>query len=295
MFTVLALGLGVGVRLFSKVESLPEPAPLIPELILSQNQVETGDTLVIQLRGTKATSVSAVLGQKSVSFFPFGDSLISLVGIDVKAPIGTSTLKTFLTNGEMLSREIAVSPRAFAITKLVLPPALVQKGVSASTFIKDIAQKDKLTLDEIFKIFTPTVLFGESFTEPLPKWIDVGRFGAIRESAAGSIRHLGVDLRAQIGDPVFAVNDGLARFVGPLPNFGQSVVIDHGLGIFSAYLHLSQSRAAPNQQVKKGEIIGLVGSSGEYSFEPHLHFSVKIKEASVDPRRFLDAANRFLK
>ena len=91
-----------------------------------------------------------------------------------------------------------------------------------------------------------------------------------------------------------SVNDGVVRFSGELENFGKTVVIDHGAGIFSAYLHLSETLVGAGQPVKKGKIIGRVGSSGEYSIEPHLHFSIKIRGSSVDPRRFLDTANRFL-
>jgi len=71
------------------------------------------------------------------------------------------------------------------------------------------------------------------------------------------------------------------------------VVIDHGLGIYSLYLHLSEINVSVGQLVERGKVIGLVGSTG-YSLEPHLHFSLKVNGASVEPLGFIDTVNASL-
>ncbi|MBU2082131.1 M23 family metallopeptidase [Patescibacteria group bacterium] len=171
---------------------------------------------------------------------------------------------------------------------------MINQGIGAAALINNIISGDKPTLDSAFKILTPKIGFSKSFAEPLNKWIDVGNFGNLRQSPNGSIIHLGVDLDANLGDPVFSINDGVVQFVDELPNYGKTIIIDHGLGIFSGYLHLSEIKTVVSSKVKKGEIIGLVGSTG-YSLAPHLHFTVKINGASVDPRKFLDTVNKFIK
>jgi murein DD-endopeptidase MepM/ murein hydrolase activator NlpD len=102
---------------------------------------------------------------------------------------------------------------------------------------------------------------------------------------------LGVDLEAKEGDPVFSINDGVVRFSKELPNYGKTIIIDHGLGIFSLYLHLKEFKVSEGEKVKKGEIIALSGNTG-YSISPHLHFSVKINGKSVDPLRFIDTVEK---
>jgi len=194
-----------------------------------------------------------------------------------------------------LNRELAILPRSFEVTKLIVPPKLVERGVSAQNLVKSIASGDQSTLYSIFETFTPKIGFSEAFTEPLQKWVDVGNFGVLRMSAGTGVRHLGVDLEGELGEPVFNINDGTVRFAGALPNYGNTVIIDHGLGIFSGYLHLSEIKVNLNSKVKKGQIIGLVGSTGDYTLAPHLHFTVKILGASIDPKRFLDLVNQFIK
>lgn len=270
------------------------PVPLAPEIEFSSEELQPGDTLLLRINNSKATSASAFWGKEEIKFFPFGNSLLAFAGIDTRAKTDASTLKIILPSGKTFRKELAVKERIFPKTKLTVPPALVRQGVSGKTLVQNITKSDQTTLENVFEIMTPEIYFDAPFKTPLPQWVDVGRFGAVRESNEGAIRHLGVDLAAKPGDPVGAANNGVVRFVADLPNFGISIALDHGQGIFSAYLHLSEAKVVKGQRVNKGDIVGLVGSTGEYSFEPHLHFSVKIRGTSVDPRRFIDVTKSFL-
>jgi len=119
----------------------------------------------------------------------------------------------------------------------------------------------------------------------------VGGYGNIRKQGEVALSHLGVDLEVPTGTPVYAVNDGVVRYTKESTNYGRAILIDHGLGIYSAYLHLDEFHAAEGQQVKRGEIIGLSGNTG-YSLDPHVHFSIRTRQGSVDPLRFIDAVNK---
>lgn len=274
--------------------STPVRTEKTPALALSARYLLQGDTLVFRISGTNATSAAATFDAKPIPLFRFHDSFIGIVGLDAKAKTGAFTLLVKLSSGQELSGALVVKPRSFPVVALELPPQLAEKGITPEKLARNITERDKPALDAVFKIITPKIYFQEPFQEPLKNWVDVGGFGAVRALQDGSIRHLGVDLKGKLGDAVAATNGGVVRFSGELENFGKTVVIDHGLGIFSAYLHLSEIGVGVGQALKKGEIIGQVGSSGEYSLAPHLHFSIKIRGSSVDPRRFLDTANQFL-
>jgi len=119
----------------------------------------------------------------------------------------------------------------------------------------------------------------------------VGAFGNIRKSGEISLQHLGVDLEANIDTPVYAINDGTVRLSQELTNYGKTIIIDHGMGIFSLYLHLDEFKVFERKAVKKGEIIALSGNTG-YSIAPHLHLGVKISGSSVDPLRFIETTEK---
>ena len=265
-----------------------------PELVFSGESVEQGGALIVRLDGVWHVPLEARFGTKQVYFFRRWLNYFAIIGIDAKSKPEKISFFVKLASGEELTRELIISSRSVNKTKLTIPQKMINQGIGAAALIKNITSGDKPTLDSTFKIVTPQIGFNKSFMEPLNEWIDVGNFGNLRQSPDGSIIHLGVDLNANLGDPVFSINDGIVQFVDELPNYGKTVVIDHGLGIFSGYLHLSEIKTVVNSKVEKGEIIGLVGSTG-YSLAPHLHFTVKINGASVDPRKFLDTVNKFIK
>ncbi len=124
---------------------------------------------------------------------------------------------------------------------------------------------------------------------PLP--VITGEFYSKRIYTDGMIAHRGVDLRAAKGVLVTAINAG--RVVLAVRNFsleGNAVVVDHGSGIFSVYLHFSKLEVREGQTVNKGQVLGLAGATGD-ARGPHLHFMVKVGGIAVDPLRFIEIAN----
>jgi hypothetical protein len=94
--------------------------------------------------------------------------------------------------------------------------------------------------------------------------------------------HNGVDFRAPTGTPVTAANDGIVRFAQNLFYSGNHLILDHGLGLFTGYSHLSAFSVQPGQRVHKGQEIGLAGATGRVN-GPHLHWAVKVNGVNVDP------------
>ncbi len=99
--------------------------------------------------------------------------------------------------------------------------------------------------------------------------------------------HLGMDLASLENSPVPAANSGKIAFAGPIGIYGRTVIIDHGLGLFSLYAHLSKIDATAGQMVEKGDQIGLTGKTGLAGGD-HLHFSVLVHHTFVNPIEWWD-------
>ena len=98
--------------------------------------------------------------------------------------------------------------------------------------------------------------------------------------------HMGLDFAAPSGTPIYATADGIVKFSGFSPNgYGNHVVINHGFGYETLYGHMVRVGATQGQQVKRGQVIGYVGSTGK-STGPHLHYEVHKSGVQVDPINF---------
>ncbi len=104
----------------------------------------------------------------------------------------------------------------------------------------------------------------------------------------GSEFHPGQDIAAPRGTPVFAPADGTVTEAGWKSGYGQTIVIDHGNGLTTRYGHLSKLEVVAGQELKRGEELGLVGSTGR-STGPHLHYEVRLGDLPVSPLHYLPA------
>jgi murein DD-endopeptidase MepM/ murein hydrolase activator NlpD len=97
--------------------------------------------------------------------------------------------------------------------------------------------------------------------------------------------HSGLDFTAPQGTPIYATGDGTVTAAGPGTGTGNHVIINHGYGYETEYMHMVRVKARPGQRVKRGEVIGWVGSTGA-STGPHCHYEVHINGSPVDPVYF---------
>lgn len=98
--------------------------------------------------------------------------------------------------------------------------------------------------------------------------------------------HYGVDVRMEVGDPVYAMFDGVVRIAKRSADYGYVVLIRHYNGLETLYAHFSQLLVYTGQSVRSGDIIGLAGSTGR-STGPHLHFEVRYKGEKIDPNKIV--------
>lgn len=160
--------------------------------------------------------------------------------------------------------------------KYVNPPAAQMERIKAD---RELVRK---TLAE----YTPERLWTLPFDRPVPGGVS-SLFG-LKRVFNGQPRglHRGLDLRGTEGTPIVACADGRVALTGDLYFSGNVVYINHGEGVFTAYLHMSKILVAQGQPVRKGEVIGLVGATGRVT-GPHLHLSLLVQGVSVDPQPFL--------
>ncbi|MBL6990847.1 MAG: M23 family metallopeptidase [Bacteriovoracaceae bacterium] len=125
------------------------------------------------------------------------------------------------------------------------------------------------------------IYFMEPFSLPLDSKI-TSIYGTKRVfNNEKKTQHLGTDFRAPVGEEVPAANSGKVVFAGDLFFSGNTVIIDHGLSIFTVYGHLSAFKTTSDEFIPKGTIIGLSGKTGRVS-GPHLHWGVKIQGYNID-------------
>lgn len=124
---------------------------------------------------------------------------------------------------------------------------------------------------------------------PLPSRLPVASvaltsgFGLRRHPILGIYRaHSGVDLAAPIGTPVVAASDGVVSLADWRGGYGLSVALDHGGGVESRYGHMSRLNVFAGARVRKGDVIGFVGSTG-LATGPHLHYELRVNGTAVDP------------
>jgi murein DD-endopeptidase MepM/ murein hydrolase activator NlpD len=121
---------------------------------------------------------------------------------------------------------------------------------------------------------------------PLAGWISSG-FGNRRDPFTGQDAfHPGLDISANHGAPVHAAADGVVETAAFNGNYGNQIILAHGFGLVTRYGHLSRYAVSAGQQVRRGEIIGYVGSTGR-STNPHLHYEVLVNGQLTSPLRLL--------
>lgn len=125
---------------------------------------------------------------------------------------------------------------------------------------------------------------------PIKGWITSG-FGARASPLTGEPgRHMGVDIANEIGTPIRATADGMVTYAGWETGYGRLVAIEHGYGYSTRYGHCSRLEIHVGDEIKRGQIIGYVGSSGR-STGSHCHYEVRIHGIPVDPEKYLPQDN----
>jgi murein DD-endopeptidase MepM/ murein hydrolase activator NlpD len=193
-------------------------------------------------------------------------------------------------NGKFISTPIA----RFEVKKVSYPKERLlvdNKRVELSNEDKERAEKEKNITDIIFQNSSAKLLINSPFSMPLNSKI-TSYYGSQRIfNNNRHSQHLGNDFRAAIGTLVPAANSGLVVFADDLFYGGNTVIIDHGLGIFTTYSHLSKMLVTVGSFISKGQILGLSGMTGRVS-GPHLHWGANVQGHWVDAFSLLEESKK---
>jgi murein DD-endopeptidase MepM/ murein hydrolase activator NlpD len=212
---------------------------------------------------------------------------LAFFGLDLSLDPGIYPLNVTLlyTDGrqESLREEIFVKPKKFPLKKLWVKKEYVTPPQEALERI----QRESELMSAVYGMFTPIWLGEGKFILPSEGEV-VPNFGERRIfNNQPRSPHSGVDISSPLGAPVRASNSGSVVVANDLYYAGKTVVIDHGLGVFSFYCHFSKIRVQIGDRVAKGDIIGEIGATGRVT-GPHLHWAFRISGSRVDPFSILD-------
>jgi murein DD-endopeptidase MepM/ murein hydrolase activator NlpD len=275
-----------------RVPGETDPGPgALPSAIKSVgiNALTQGKTAEIQIDADADLTISGSLLDHILNFFPNDEShYTSLQGVhlatypglyplvlSVSSPGGTPTnfiQMVLVTSGDYPYERIP------NVDPATLDPETNQKENELWSSLSSPEEPEKLW-DGIFSLPVD-----QKYAGCYTSWVTNKR------SYNGSeyiYLHTGLDICGQIGDPIYASADGVVVFAGPLTVRGNATMIDHGLGVYSAYMHQSEILVNVGDHVEQGQLIGRVGNTGRVE-GPHLHFEILIGGVQVDPLEWLD-------
>ena len=233
-------------------------------------------------------SVTISWNKKTVPFVKRESGWVTILGVDLDRSAGVHEAEVSRTYAdgrvERSAQPIEVSGREFRTTRLEVAPKFVQ----LSPENQERAARERQEISNIYGRITPEALWTEPFAVPIPGATDGRNFGHRRVfNDQPRAPHSGADLTASTGTEILATNRGRVVLAKDLFFSGNAVFVDHGLGIYSVYLHLSAISVEPGDLVERGQVVGLAGATGRVT-GPHLHWGVRAQGARVDPFTLLD-------
>lgn len=270
---------------FQQVEVIPEPEPVI---VLSGMETQPGGCFAIYLKGMTdrdEIKISSTLLLEQPSFFQHLEGRLAIVGINCRTKEGEYGYKV------QILRDGAIAAEQEEILK-VLPKEFEKQYLTVSTTQQaqrsnENFDEDKVHTERAKSVTWEKPLWEGEFVQPVEGRIST-EFGMIRYvNKVESGRHSGLDLAAAKGTPVKAANGGIVRLSMLLKVTGNTVIIDHGCNVYSSYAHLDKLLVSEGAEVKKGDIIGEVGSTG-FSTGPHLHWTTTIGKVYINPETLME-------
>jgi murein DD-endopeptidase MepM/ murein hydrolase activator NlpD len=261
------------------------------DLKVSAPQSSQGALLRIDLRNSSSlTEVKGDWAGHDVSFWQDdADANVrrAFLGVDLEQEPGPRkfVLNVILQNGEGVTcgADVTVKAGHFVVEKLTVD----KKFVEPSAEDQARAEKESQRLHEIFAGRTPEKMWNGAFRFPLDGPRRGSNFGS-RRVLNGEARspHSGLDIHATTGTPVHAAQRGRVALAEELYFAGNAIVLDHGMGVYTFYGHLSEMDVKEGDVVDAGALIGRVGATGRVT-GPHLHWGLEVNEARVNPLQIL--------
>ncbi|MFW6068325.1 MAG: LysM peptidoglycan-binding domain-containing M23 family metallopeptidase [Chloroflexota bacterium] len=246
-------------------------------LELSAVPAQPGWPLALRAVGDPRGDLSVQLGTARFDSFVNSPRVVAVGGTGAFFAPGAPELTITVGDTKLWAQPWRVAPGTWDFDQITLTgeaAAIDQEAIAA----------ERQRMFQIWSQVTPQPLWRSAFRRPIDDFLQISStYGARRSYNGGpySSYHEGVDFSAYGGTPVFAAGDGVVVLAEDLYVRGGAVVIDHGLGIYSGYYHMSEVHAVPGQTISAGDLVGEVGSEG-LSSGNHLHWDLLIAATWVD-------------
>jgi len=260
--------------------------PQTPSLVVSHKAraVAPGEVVLVDVRGSGALQDvrGEWLGQPILFYRIEPRRWQGIAPIDLAAHAGRQTLvvRAKTEQGLDLHTEypITIAARTFPARRITVDPRFANPPDEELTRI----EQERKTVEAIFAKPSSERLWSGAFVAPVPgaSTSSFGRRTILNGESRG--QHTGTDFQAAAGTPVVAPNRGRVVLAADQYFPGRTVIIDHGLGLYSYLAHLSEFSVAEGDIVERGQRIGLSGATGRVT-GPHLHWTMRIGPARVDP------------
>lgn len=252
---------------------------------ISTRIVKQGGMFIVEFPKDKNYDITFKNSQIKIKSFIDGENKKALIPVHYSTPIGTYTLK-ISENKKVISKKLV---------------KIIDGNFKKSYITVDDSTAKKRSVKNMANMISKT---SEARSNPSPKKLWEGRFiypvASLKyqkiSSPFGAMRfvnnrvsgyHSGIDFPVPIGTPLRASNSGRVVLAKKLTTTGNTIIIDHGMNVFSAYAHMSQLDVKTGDMVKKGQNIGKSGNTG-FTTGPHLHFTISIGTTFVNPSLFFN-------
>lgn len=251
---------------------------------VNHSQPIQGDLLIIWVPEPDVPP-QGTFGGNTLTFRPLGEDWVAFFGISYWMEPGEYLL--FLHGlGE---ESIQVQSGNFPESRIFVDPKQEElvDPEPEDPQIRERREADREKINQAYSKSHEEILWQGPFIWPAQGRITTG-FGDTRyvnHRLTG--RHSGIDIAAPENTPIQAANTGYVRLSEELLVTGETIILDHGWGIYSSYSHLNARKVQVGERVEKGQVIGLMGSTG-FSTGSHLHWVIRTREAFLNPAQFLD-------
>ncbi len=280
---------------------------------LSTQEIANGHTLLLEcildgLSGAEGNDVersnddfsksaqlydlTAARGDRALPMYPHPTKpegvLFTLVGIPYHTDPGPDAVQVEWTESDrVFGRELPFSVVAGPYRSEQIRGVPQNRVTPSDAELRRIAREREIVA-KAYEAVRDSVMMDDPFHYPVERKTITSPYGT-RRVFNGQLRsyHGGLDLRAYEGTPIYAAQSGVVKLAQNLFYSGNHVLIEHGMGIHSGYSHLSRLHVKAGDQVARGQLLGLSGSTGRVT-AAHLHWTVSVHGVGVSPLQFTE-------
>ena len=289
--TTLAVVFSTSTLVFVQTAQTPKPTvvPTPPPIAVSMTarSIQPGEAVMFTMTVPQsATPDLRAFDQTWPAYRVDGNVWQALLGIDLDRAPGAYpvVISTDSPAGPHVTRTLTVTAKKFVTRTLTVDDAFVNPPENVMARINEEAAR----LTKLWQTITPERLWSTPFIVPVPDPPN-SAFGS-RSVFNGQARspHTGADFLSAAGREVKAPSAGVVVLAENLYFSGNTVILDHGLGLYSQFAHFSEIDAKVGDRVEPGQVVGKVGATGRVT-GPHLHWAIRLNGARVDPLSLLVA------